>query len=103
MRRKTFFAVKINDKKLCARDLNNRIDACQGDSGGPLVAEKLSDDGKCELRVTAGFSSLDIIISDRFYLVGVVSFGYRCAVPGFPGVYTRLTEYDDWIRQVTLH
>ena len=23
-------AVKINDNKLCARDLNNRIDACQG-------------------------------------------------------------------------
>ena len=47
---KPFFAVKINDKKLCARDLNNRIDTCQGDSGGPLVAEKLSDDGKCKYR-----------------------------------------------------
>ena len=45
---KPFFAVKINDKKLCARDLNNRIDTCQGDSGGPLVADKLSDDGKCK-------------------------------------------------------
>jgi len=73
--------VEIGDNKICARDKNDQIDACQGDSGGPMVTLRRGDDKKY-----------------RYYLLGVVSFGYRCAVKGFPGVYTRVTEYDQWIR-----
>lgn len=79
----SFRKIRIDDTKVCARDPGNMMDACQGDSGGPLTTFRFSDDRKY-----------------RFHLLGVVSFGYQCAVPGFPGVYTRVSEFEDWIRDI---
>ncbi|KAF0299053.1 Venom protease [Amphibalanus amphitrite] len=61
---------------VCAesRDAEPR-DACRGDSGGPLMA--LSD--------------------GSYQLVGVVSGGLGCGNPEFPGVYTKVAAYRDWI------
>ncbi|PWI15019.1 serine protease [Streptomyces sp. Act143] len=54
------------DSMLCAGEEEGGRDACQGDSGGPLVAQ-----GR---------------------LIGLVSWGSGCALPGSPGVYTRVSE-----------
>ncbi|GFS33760.1 clotting factor B [Trichonephila inaurata madagascariensis] len=61
---------------ICAGLEEGGKDACQGDSGGPLLRE---------------FSE------KKFALVGIVSFGVKCAEPGFPGVYTKVSAHIPWI------
>lgn len=67
--------LQITASMLCAGYGNGGKDTCQGDSGGPLV------DGNREL-------------------VGIVSFGYKCAQSHFPGVYARVTAGLDWILDI---
>ncbi|CAH1103408.1 unnamed protein product [Psylliodes chrysocephalus] len=78
---KNAFAEKaiIDDNIICAGRADGKQDACQGDSGGPLFWGTI--DG-------------EVI---RFYQIGVVSYGFRCAEVGYPGVYTRVTNFVDWI------
>jgi trypsin len=69
-----FSGVEVTDGMLCAGDEENGgIDACQGDSGGPVFFQ----DGA---------------------QVALTSWGYGCARPGYPGVYTRIPMYNDWIQ-----
>ncbi|KAJ8971379.1 hypothetical protein NQ317_008968 [Molorchus minor] len=71
----------IDGRILCAGWTLGGKDACQGDSGGPLMY------GRSEGQ------------NIRYYQIGVVSYGFRCAEAGFPGVYTRTTNFIDWIRR----
>ena len=67
----------FQDTKVCAesRDGEPR-DACRGDSGGPLMVR---------------------LENNTYQLVGVVSAGVGCGNPEFPGLYTKVSAYIDWI------
>ncbi|XP_032521123.2 CLIP domain-containing serine protease HP8-like [Danaus plexippus] len=67
----------VTEKQLCAGGLEGQ-DSCRGDSGGALMG-----------RVDA---------TKNWMAVGVVSYGPSpCGTAGWPGVYTRVTAFTDWI------
>ncbi|MEI6623119.1 MAG: serine protease, partial [Actinomycetes bacterium] len=63
---------------ICAGKFGGGVDACQGDSGGPLT--------------TTG---------EARRLVGIVSSGNGCALANYPGIYTRVSKYAQWIEATT--
>jgi trypsin len=65
--------IDVTDSMLCAGAEHK--DTCQGDSGGPLV----------------------VGVGSGARQVGIVSFGIGCGRKGFPGVYTNVGAFLDWI------
>ncbi|CAG4977672.1 unnamed protein product [Parnassius apollo] len=63
----------VTDNMLCSGwlDVGGR-DQCQGDSGGPLIHNNV--------------------------IVGVCSWGYRCALARYPGVNARVSRFTSWIQ-----
>ena len=71
----------IGETEICAAEPEGGKDSCYGDSGGPLVVPANTPKG--------------------FIQVGIVSWGPQCGNPTYPGVYTRISSFTDWIRTTT--
>jgi secreted trypsin-like serine protease len=68
----------VDERNLCAGILpQGGKDSCRGDSGGPMVVDR------------GGGSWIQI---------GIVSWGVGCGRPSFPGAYTRISAFADWVR-----
>ncbi|XP_032059648.1 transmembrane protease serine 9 [Aythya fuligula] len=75
---KKFYPVQISSRMVCAGFPHGTVDSCSGDAGGPLACQEPSG---------------------RWFLAGITSWGYGCARPYFPGVYTKVTAVQGWIAQ----
>ncbi|XP_039966999.1 trypsin-1-like isoform X1 [Bactrocera neohumeralis] len=73
----------IISTQICAKDHEKLRDTCQGDSGGPIIKFIKPKD-----------------LNPMSLVVGITSFGIGCGT-GMPSVYTRISEYIDWIENVT--
>ncbi|XP_073346771.1 vitamin K-dependent protein C [Pagrus major] len=68
----------ISNNVLCAGILGQSMDACEGDSGGPMVT----------------------LYRDTWFLVGLVSWGEGCGMVDKLGIYTKVSNYNEWIDKV---
>lgn len=67
------FGVKMDPNEIiCAGGAEDGKDSCNGDSGGPMV--------------------------HRGAVVGLVSYGEGCGVPGWPAAYVKLSHCMPWVR-----
>ncbi|NWW68911.1 FA7 factor, partial [Ifrita kowaldi] len=68
----------LTDSMFCAGHSTAAADACKGDSGGPFTVSH----------------------RNTWFLLGIVSWGEGCAEEGKYGVYTRVSNYIPWIKEV---
>ncbi|NXE97651.1 FAXD protein, partial [Menura novaehollandiae] len=68
----------LTDGMFCAGHSTATADACKGDSGGPFTVSH----------------------RNTWFLLGIVSWGEGCAEQGKYGVYTRVSNYIPWIKEV---
>uniref|UniRef100_A0A8C4WN86 Vitamin K-dependent protein C n=1 Tax=Gopherus evgoodei TaxID=1825980 RepID=A0A8C4WN86_9SAUR len=67
----------ISENMLCAGIIGDKQDACGGDSGGPMITK----------------------FKNTWFLVGLVSWGEGCGKLEKFGVYTKVSQYLEWIHQ----
>ncbi|KAI9552842.1 hypothetical protein GHT06_020724 [Daphnia sinensis] len=73
------YEFKLDHGFLCAGGEEGK-DACKGDGGGPLVCES----------------------QGSWFLAGLVSWGVGCGQYDTPGVYSKVSEYSDWVKKMVV-
>ncbi|XP_063074891.1 vitamin K-dependent protein C isoform X2 [Engraulis encrasicolus] len=68
----------VSENVLCAGVLGETQDACEGDSGGPMMVE----------------------YRKTWFLIGLVSWGEGCGHKDKLGIYTKVSNYLEWIDKV---
>ncbi|XP_074955509.1 coagulation factor X-like [Phalacrocorax aristotelis] len=68
----------VTDNMFCAGYGTEAADACKGDSGGPFT----------------------VSYHNTWFLLGIVSWGEGCAERGKYGVYTKVSNYIPWIKEI---
>lgn len=76
---RSYQSSEITENMMCAEVDESHVDACQGDSGAPMVWQN----------------------KKMFTQIGIVSWGQGCATEGYPGVYTDVGKYLEWILKNT--
>nr|BAP76070.1 serine protease like protein [Aglia japonica] len=74
----SLLAKHLKPMMMCA--FSKGKDGCQGDSGGPLLVFETNG---------------------TYVQAGIVSWGIGCADPRYPGVYTKVSYFIDWIQKHT--
>jgi secreted trypsin-like serine protease len=71
----------ITDTMICIGDYEHGVgDSCRGDSGGPATSQ----------------------VSSVTKLIGIVSWGPdQCGIPLLPSIYTRISQYGEWVTKNT--
>ncbi|XP_062959509.1 coagulation factor VII [Cynocephalus volans] len=69
---------RVTENMFCAGYPDGSKDACKGDSGGPHATR----------------------YRGTWYLTGIVSWGKGCAAAGHFGVYTRVSQYVEWLSKL---
>ena len=77
-----FWGLNVNENtEIIAGLVEGGMDSCQGDSGGPMAVRNSED--------------------TEWLLAGITSWGLGCAQSGRPGVYTKVSNYINWINANT--